>query len=544
MSEQQPDAKEIDVPQTEMQQNINKEICVKTLRDTLLGKADEFQPALPLFVGTLKAEHAIIYNTATQYMAMGDAQRKGLTREANIFKTKYEELRDLHFSTVEEEELIPMLNNYFTFFFRGLDRGLVRDQTIDVVQESNVGNTFPGKAGPMGLVNGLTPSVNTKMGVRERMRRNFLRAYEQADSFNMILMNSLIFMKIRVPEPIDLIRLINDITIKLRQYGERYNISSLQLERAGIGQILVNFVLDRCTYHNIDGITDPYLLKNYIYSSDLNQLAQTLLCITSPKGVAYRMTCLANKCDWSDNVIADPISMMLEVGDTMPEARWKLLEESVNNGRLLTPEELLANPPVFLDKEGKVIAPSVELKEGMGKLIIGVPFMNEYFDAFDAMAERINPELRQLAADFPNQKIYNEKRKEVIAALRGSEYMHWIRAYEIYPPAGEEGENEIITRAEDPKEFNEGLIDIFNKDDTIYFDAIQKIITQGPRMTYTFVGIKDDTCPQCKKKAETLDRVGTVGFTPIDPVLNFFDHTRMIIQFQTAMSDTQEENLS
>ncbi|AEV89530.1 hypothetical protein OBP_093 [Pseudomonas phage OBP] len=533
-----------DTPQTEMQQEVNKEKCIKILRATLLGTADDLQPSLPLFIGTLKEEHAIIYRAATSYLGMVDAQKKGNERAVNIFKSQFEEIRAEHFPGSEDAVLFPMLTNYFHFFFNGLDRTLVRDETIDLAQTADVGNTFPGKAGPMALVNPLTPSVNATMGVRERMRRNFLRAYDRPDSFNLVLENSLIFMKVKVPEPLELVRLINDIVIKLRQYGEKYQVSSLHLERAGIGKILVNFILDRLSYHSVKGIDDPYELKSIILANDLNQIAQTLLCITQPKGVAFRMYCLANKCNYSENVIIDPTSMLLELGNTMPEKRWELLQDVVNNGRKLSREEIAANPPVYLDKEGKEIKPGVDLKDGTGRLLIGVPTMGEYFAAFDAMAERLNPELRQLAVDFPNQKIYSEKRKEVVAALRGGEYLQWFRAYEIFPPVGEEGDNEIITREEDPKEFDEGLMDIFNKDDDLYYDAIQQIITYAPRMTYTFVGIKDDVCPNCKKKAEGVDREATPGFTPVDPVLNFFDHTRMMINVQTFNGTLQEDSLS
>lgn len=542
MSEEQLNTS--DVPQTEMQKEVNKEAAFKVLRATLLGTAEEFQPSLPLFVGTMKEQHAIIYQTATNYLSMENARKKGMEREANIFQNKFEALRQEHFAEAMDEDLLPMLTNYFHFFFNSLDRALVRDETIDFVQESNVGNTFPGSGEPMGLVNPMTPSVTSKMSVRDRMRRSFMRAYDTADTFNIILLNSLIFMKIKVPEPLELVRLVNDIVIKLRQYGERFQTSSLHLERAGIGKILVEFLLDRCKYHNVKDINDPYELKSLILSNDLNHIAQALLAITQPKGVAFRMYCLANKCNYQENVIIDAASMILDVGDTMPEKRWELLQAIVNEGRQVSREELAANPPVYLDKEGKEIKPSVKMKDNTGRLNISVPYLSEYFAAFDQMAERLNPELRQLAVDFPNPKTYQEKRKEILAALRGGEYLQWFRSYEIFPAPGSEGGNEIIKREEDPLGFDEGLVDIFARDEDLYHDAIEQIITYGPRMSYTFVGIRDDVCPKCKETHAGVDRQQTPGFTPVDPILNFLDHTRMWINVLTTQASSQEELLS
>lgn len=149
-----------------------------------------------------------------------------------------------------------------------------------------------------------------------------------------------------------------------------------------------------------------------------------------------------------------------------------------------------------------------------------------------------------MATDFPNPKVYNTKRQEYLAALRGSEYLQWFRSYELDPVAGEEGEKEIIYRDENPAEFDEGLVDIFNKEEQLYMDAMELVLTIAPRMTYTFIGIMDDTCPSCKKKAEGAIADKLSSFTPVDPILNFFAHTRMMISLRTAQANIQEESLS
>lgn len=533
------------IPQTEMQENVNKEAAIIALTNALVGPADDYDPSLPLFLGTMKEEHEAIYKTAVAFLGWRDAASAGKEREANVLKDRFEELRDTHFEGVEEELLGNMLSNYFRFYFNGFDRGLVRNATADLTRERKVVNTIPLKNGQrLGLISAITPTVKSEMGVRERMRRTFLKASGSPDSFNVILTNSLIFLRVKIPTPLELVRLINDIVTKLHMYGERYNQTSIHLERAGISQILVDFILDRVSYHSVKGIDDPIELKNYIRSNDVNHLAQALLKITSPKGVTYRMNCLANKCGWSANSVIDPANMLLYVEEDQPEERRTLLFKLVNEGLKLSPEDLAANPPVYKDKDGNVLDTTVELTEGNGRLIIDVPYLSEYFQAYDEMAARINPELRELAVKFANPQVFDEKRREYLAQMRGHEYIQWFRSMEFDPPADSEGTKDVIQREENPKEFDEGLMDIFNKDEQMYYRALEKVITIAPRMTYTFVGICEDECPNCKEKSEGKDQDQLHNFTPIDPILNFFDHTRMMISIRTGQQSLQEDGLS
>ena len=533
------------IPQTEIQEGVNKEAAIIALTNALVGPAPDSEPGMPIFLGTLKEEHETIYKTAIAFIGWRDAVSEGKEREANILKDRFEEYRDAHFEGVDEVLLGNMLTNYFRFYFNGLDRGLIRNATQDVVRDRKLSNTIPLKSGArLGLISAIKPTVKSEMGVRERMRRTFLKASGAPDTFNVILANSLIFMRVKIPTPLDLVRLINDIVTKLRMYGERYNQTSIHLERAGISQILTDFILDRVAYHSVKGIDDPAQLKNFILANDINHMAQSLLTISSPKGVTYRMSCLANKCGWSGNSVIDPANMLLYVEEDQPEERRELLHRLVNEGLKLSPEDLADNPPVYKDKDGENINNKVEFPDGTGRLVIEVPYLSEYFMAYDQMASRINPELRELAVKFANPKVYEEKRREYLAQMRGHEYIQWFRSMEFDPPVDTEGSKEVIYREENPKEFDEGLMDIFNKDEQLYFDALERVITIAPRMTYTFVGICDDECPNCKAKAEEKLNDAIHSFTPIDPILNFFAHTRMMISIRTSQQSLQEEGLS
>lgn len=533
------------IPQTEIQEGVNKEAAIIALTNALVGPAPETDPSLPLFLGTLKEEHEAIYLTAVAFLGWQDALADDREREAETLKNRYQELRDEHFAGVEEVLLGNMLRNYFRFYFNGLDRGLIRNATHDLTQNVKAVNTIPMKNGNrLGLISRITPSVKSDMSVRERMRRSYLRASGSPDSYNVILANSLIFLRVKIPTPLDLVRLIHDIVSKLRMYGERYNQSSIHLERAGISQHIVDFLLERVSYHSVLGVNDPMDLKNLILANDINHMAQSLLSVSSPKGVTYRMTCLASKCGWSQNSVVNPDDMLIYLEEDQPEERRELLFKMVNERLKLSPEDLAKHPAVYKDKDGNVLDTRVEFKDGSGALIIDVPYISEYFMAYDMMAARINPQLRELAVKFANPKVFEEKKREYLAQLRGHEYLQWFRAQEMYAEGNGEGAKEIIHRDEDPKEFDEGLMDLFNSDDQLYFDALQKVITVAPRMTYTFVGIMDDVCPSCKKKAEGILSDKLPSFTPVDPILNFFAHTQMTISLRTSQQSLQEESLS
>uniref|UniRef100_A0AAU8L0E4 Uncharacterized protein n=1 Tax=Pantoea phage Survivor TaxID=3232176 RepID=A0AAU8L0E4_9CAUD len=540
MSEQ-----EKQIPVSEMAQEVAKEAVIKTLRSAIIEDGEDDAPALPIFLGTERGPHNILYQTARAFMGMEEAIKEGKEREANVLKTRFDELRAEHFPDVDDNELSIMLTNYFTFFFRTFDRGMVRGDVEDLVSPKNFTNTAEGRNGNrVGFINAMKPSVNGKMTMREKMRRNFLQAYDQPDSFNVMLNNSMIFLKASIPTPKDLIRLINDIQTKLRQYGERFQVSSLHLERAGIGEMIVDFVLDRVTYWSVKDVEDPRELKRYMLSTDINHIAQLLLGISSPRGVNFRLYCLANKCKFSAVKVIDPANMILTVEEDMPEEMRQIRHELLTTARKLSREELADIQRVYKDKEGKPIDLDIPIENGTGKLVIGIPTMQEYFQAFHRMADRINPELRQLAVDFPNPKVYADKRKEFMSTLRMGEYLQWIQQYVVFVKPGEEGEDQVMDRDEDPAGFEEGLLDIFNKDDTLFVDALQKVLAISPRLTYTFVGIMEDECPSCKKKAESAMQELLSGFTPIDPIMNFFDHHRMMIGIRTSQASFVEDSLS
>jgi hypothetical protein len=535
---------------SELEKGIQKETAMKVLRDSVIRAHDgEFDPTIiPVFVGAIGDVHRSIYKTAATYTAL----QRALTEEANTGKGRdskslqvsYDELVKENFPEMDEEELVAMLVNYMSFIYRGVDRLMMRDENIDITLRENLANTVPGKDGTrIGTISPVKPSNDKSLSPRDRMRRHLRGGRGDPDTFNIILLNSLIFLRVEIPTAPDLIRLINTIGTRLQTYGERYNVSALHLERAGIGEILVDFILDRVKYHSVKDVVDHFELKRYIMLNDLNPMVMGLLCTTAPKGVSFRMYCVANKCAHADVQVVDPTTMVLDVEEDMSEERREVLYEVVNKGRKLSREELAKLRPVYKDQEGKELDTTIPIP-GLGRYNVGIPYLDDFFATFHRMSNRINPELRQLAMDFPNTEKFAEKRKQYMSGIRGSEYLQWIESVEYDPEPGTEGEIEVIKRDEDPESFEQGLLDNFSDDEDLYVQALQKLITSIPRMTFTYVGIPNDTCPACKQTSEMKDHEMIKGFTPIDPIMNFFDRTRMMIGMRETAASTIEENLS
>lgn len=535
---------------SELEKGIEKETAIKKLRASIIRKVEDFDPtAIPLFVGKVGDVHRAIYKTAMTYTALQEALEEQAnntkpTRDAKALQVRFDELVAENFPDMGEEELVPMLVNYMTYVMRTADRLLMREENLEITERDNLSNTVPGKENTrIGTVHPIIPQRNNELSVRDRMRRNLRGARNEPDKFNIILLNSLILMRVVIPTAPDLIRLINTIVTRLRDYGERFNVNSLQLERAGITELLIDFVLDRIDYHSVKDVADVYELKQYILANDINAIVMSLLCLTAPKGVSFRMYCVANFCQHNDIQVVDPTTMIIDIEEDMPRERLDVLYEIVNKARKLSREELAKYRPIYNDPEGNPIDAVIPIT-GVGRMNIEIPTLDQYFGTYAAMRDRINPDLRELAIEFPNQRDFKEKRKEYMSGIRGSEYTQWIGSIEYDPEPGKEGEIEVITRDTDPRSFEEGLLDIFSEDEELYMDTLQRLIKTIPRMTYTFVGIPNDACPSCEKVAEGEDRTLISGFTPIDPVMNFFDRTRMMIGIREETSNTIEENLS
>lgn len=537
---------------TEMEKGIKKQRALNALRSCVMSVGEEADmTTLPIFIGQVGEVHNVIFRTAVQLNACLSAERAELEggdkkgRDTKALRQVFEESCKEHFPNMPEDEITPMLMNYLKFVYRYADRNMMREDNLPIGERNDFGNTIPGinEGDRTPLMTRVTPSNKKELSVSERMRRNLRGARNSPDAFNILLLNSLVLLRVEIPTAPDLIRLMNSIATRLRNYGERYNVTSIMLERAGIAELLVDFVLDRVKYHSMKDVGDLYELKRYILANDINTIVMTLLGTTAPKGLSFRMYCLANTCQHNELVVVDPTGMVLDVEEDMSEERRRIAFELVHKGLKLSREDLAKHAPVYKDENGEPIDTRIPVP-GVGQMVVAIPTLEEYFDTFHAMRDGINPQIRDLAVEFPNPKDFMLKRRELLAGIRGSEFTQWISAMEYNPVSSEDTEVEVILRSEDPRGFDQGLMANFSDDEDLYVATLQRLVKIIPRMTYTFVGIANDTCSKCGKTKESPDHEMVKGFTPIDPIMNFFDRTRMMIGMLEQTSTIVEDSLS
>ena len=527
---------------------------VEFIREAILASAElRPQDALPLFLGSLRTQHQAIMETALVFMRLkqlvqtakaGDGVPEGAI---NSMEVKYKELVEKNFAGIPEKDLEECLTNYFIFTERG-DKVLKQERYQDVIDASRFVNSVPHKTGQIGLIHPpKTNTVDKSDSVRNRMRRTLLKSTGSPDTFTIWLPNSRILLKAKVPTPWELASLINKITLSLNSqfFGGRIRVSSLHLERANISRIIVTWVLQRCTYWSVENILEAEELLTVIKTKDIDVIATAVLCIGAPKGVNYKLYCLANKCNYVKETVVDPAYLTHIDWVRYPEVYMNQMNAIFNEGKKFTIEELKESEVPFIGVDGKEIDDEIQCPGTNQILKISDPYLSDYFTCFDNAANTINKEIRELVMQFPNEKIFAEKRKELMSSMRMIDHIQYFSALitKADPLNGIE-KDEVILRSEDPAEFDQGLMDMFNESDELFSEAIFQLVTKIPQMSYAFIGIPDDECPKCKKRMEGLEKEINKGFTPIDPILNFFDQAQMLIAARKLIGTTQEAILS
>lgn len=541
------------------------EMLIKAIQS--ITDADAPHAIIPIFLGGSDELHNAIMETAVAYVSFGSAREKGRDKEALMYKAKFDELREQHFPELSMEDAGAYCTIYFQFSRRYLDRGINKLPNIKeyegfinrilVSVEDRPPMVVP-------FVNPIIASPNKTMEKRDRMRRrHFAGPTQVADTFSVYLYNSFIATKIKRPSRLEYVNLINDIEMKLRYFGERWVINSINLERAGISKLIVEFFLDHITYHSVEGILSPHELSDYILANDINTIALALLQAASPKGVYYNMTCLANKCGHSELVTVQPYDMIKVNEQDMDDEQRDLWIRIRDKLEKISPEEIVKQQNRYRFK-GTPVDTAIKLYSGLGEeestkpygqFTLKVPTLSEFFATFTHMSEKYDPAFKKYAIDYPDVQKYRQKRAEFSGAVRMGEYLHWIGNQVTYSTSNDESvPNEVEDRSDDQRGFEDGLLDIFSDDDEAYYRTFAAIMEQVPYMTHVFIGIMNSDCPACKKRAGTpefedgVEKPLTVhsitaqsGFTPIDIVTNFFDHTRMLIEEMGSTQLVQEE---
>ncbi|QDJ97231.1 hypothetical protein D6_0071 [Aeromonas phage D6] len=516
----------------------------------LLGKPDTVGFGIPIFTGGLKEQHRVILEAAQLFYAIreleSEMEKNGRTDQTtlNSLRVRYTEHTEEHFQGVSEKQLAEMLVNYFTFYRRTLDRIQMRDDVTAERQHKPNANVVTTQRGPIGIINSIKPGKLGNLSMKDRMRKNFAKSSGSVDGFSIMLMNSRVFLKIKLPTPMDLLLLMNKIANKLSGFGKRVRASSLELERALIVREVVEFVIEMATYWSVSDILDARELLNVIKESDANHLAVAILAASAPKGLNYRMSCLAHKCNFSDDVLIDAANMVHFDNERYPAKYMEQVQMILNTGHKFSIQELHDSDVPFIDTDGTEIETRFTMNDGSVSIELKEPYLADYFECFDNAAARINPQLRQLAVQFSEPERYKREYQSYMGSIRTNNYTQWVDKIIFHVAAGEEGEDEVMSRGDNPKEFDEGLIDCLGSQEELAGILLERVIKVIPRLSYTSVGILSTECPQCKQTTDEEVTKVHGGYTPIDPFLTFFDHTQMLIELRRELAITQEELLS
>ena len=517
---------------------------------------------LPIFLGGNEEVHKRITEAAIAYLSYNSANEKGKTKEAQIFHNKFVDIQEKHFPDLSLEDVGNYVSIYFHFARRYLDRAVRRAEEITNHElfTNRVERIKSGESSMIPLINPIKPTVRKTQSQSERMRRRYFAATpNNPDAFTVILYNSFIVTKIRRPLRAELIKLINEIELELRFFGERWVVNSINLERAGISRKIADFFLSLVQTHSVEGLLSNDELKNYILANDINTMALALLQAGSPKGVHYNLNCLANKCNHSELIHIDPYDLMLVNDHDMDDDQLDFIYKLINGGKQVPAEELVKYQNRY-KYNGKAIDTAIKFYENplesdttkaIGQFTLGVPTLAEYFTSFDLVAETYDPTIKRYRIDFPDTQEYRKKRAEFMGSIRMGEYVHWFTNFITYGDPDKEEADEVEDREESQREFEKGLLEIFSEDDVLYWNALAKITEVIPYLTHTFIGIRNSECPKChgkpsdeENKEKNPNFTVNTGFTPIDIVTNFFDHTRALIEEMGEGYRVQEEAIS
>lgn len=503
---------------------------------------------LPIFLGGIASQQRVVLEAAQLFYSLEqlrDKDAKGQLGDKTILtsiEVRYDEHVEKYFPGSDKKQLGEMLTNYFTFFNRGLDRVLMREELSDIIDPTRMSNVLQLDRGPCGLIQPAKAGKKA-VNIRDRMRKNFVSAAGTPDSFTLTLMNSRVVMRVKLPTPMDLLLLINRIAEKLSGFGERIRLTSLELERALITREVMEFVITHATYWSVSDILDARELFQVIKYKDADVIAAAILAASSPKGVNYRLTCLADKCGYNQDHLLDAANLTQFDEKRYPDVYMEQIKEILNKGTKFSIEELHDSEVPYIDTDGKPIDNVLTLQNGKVSLTLTDPYLSDFFECFDNVAERINPELRKLAVQFSDPRKYREARKNFMGSIRTINYLQWVSKMTFHAEVGTDDPDEVISRSENPKEFDEGLLDCLSTEESLAAIFLEKVVHVIPRMTYTTVGLLHDECPGCKEKGLIHENINR-GFTPIDPILSFFDHSQILITLRRELGTLQEDALS
>lgn len=391
-----------------------------------------------------------------------------------------------------------------------------------VVKEKGLTNQFQ-RTSTMasGDIVGLVPDRDQKkFSLSEFMRRSSMNVVNEPFMFDVLCRNSYVAFRYAKPTRLEIGGLIRDIGNAVRGHVRDISQNVPALANTAAIRVAWKFIANRIKQISVKDTDDFNDLADIIRITDMNPIMNSLLGCAYPSGVNFNLACLANHqggCGWNATRVIDPTLLTIDRKwlDTPEESA--AYANMLNYSRKYSREESLK----FIKNTNfqHDITP-VWNRNKRACFILGVPSLTESFEAEEFFSELIRTELDGIRERAMTEQQYFTDRDEFLDGLVGTDYLHYISEYQVHPEEGTDGEVVVFRRNEsDPKEFNQGIVNIIQENVEMATDLVSAVIKHYPFMSKTFVGLDNYICESCGEKAEGYE---DLGYTPINIMSAFF----------------------
>lgn len=443
----------------------------------------------------------------------------------NAIKNKWNEFSAVKFPGMDETEILDYCRKLYAFNNELLDTVKVRSK---VMREKGITNMNDRGGLTTGDVIGKKPRRNNAPDLVERMRIQSIGAQEEEYQFDILLRNSFVFLTIRRPSRLKLAELIREVHQTVKGYVRSTNNPTINLSYLAAVRALWNYITTLIINCSVKDITDFKQLEDIILINDVEALAVGLSKASMNKGHNVQLHCLERGCGWVGVGLADP-AKLLQKRDNLITKEEAAIYANISNSRL----KLTVQQVRELQRKSAYIEDNrVYNEQRTYYLEIEPPSLRVGFEALDQVADSINPRIQKLRANS-TQEEFEAQLQDLLINVSPMEYIHWVAR--AASPGETAEEDDIIERyGNNQASFNEGLMVVLEDDSYLANRLANKVRLQSPFMSRTYCAVGYFECPECKKNSKEHDEIG-LGYTPINPLMNFFTLTqlKMINEMQT-----------
>lgn len=485
---------------------------------------------LTYFLGNTKAvvqeaneiiSNWVEYSSAELDYQDGEIEASGF----NAIKDKWEEYSAKKFPGMNQSEILDYCRKLYSFNNDMLDTIKVRSK---VVREKGVTNVSDRGGITTGDVVGKKPRRNNAPDLVERMRIQSIGAREEEYQFDVLLRNSFVFFTIRRPSRLKLGELIQEVHRTVKGYVRSTNNPTINLSYLAAVRAVWNYITSLIVTCSVKDITDFKQLEDLILINDVDALAVGLSKASMNRGHNVQLHCLEQGCGWVGVGLGDP-AKLLQKRDNLITKEEAAVYANIMNGRV----KLSTQQVRELQRNSKYITDNRVYNESRSYYLeIEPPTLRVGFDALDQVADSINPRIQRLRAES-TQKEFESNLEELLINVTPMEYIHWV-ARTATPGETAEDDDIIERYGNDQDAFNQGLMSVLEDDSYLANKLANKVRLQSPFMSRTYCAVGYFECPDCKKNSKEHDEIG-LGYTPINPLMNFFTLTqlKLINEMQT-----------